>query len=798
MRQLKGFLPFDTETTILSSYKRKADPFNPGNWVVYAGYQPEGKGEVVKHKFNNKRESMGWFGRMLEEQWPAVIVGMNAKFDVLHGIAQDPWSYDVYKKWIVAGGQIWDIQLAEYLLMGMLPESQMMSLDEIAVKYGGTLKEGGDAMKDLWSQGVCTSDISEDIVYPYLDGDVLNTGKSFRGQAAAAAKVGQTKSILLNMGAQVYIIECEKNGIYVDRELGFQLAAELVEEIAELKAQLEEFLPEFPPELEWSWTSRPKLSALIFGGDVKYTKVVHQCDEEGQLLYAQMKVDGYVLVDGTVTIQPPMPEGAGSMGQRSIMDYVVIGSGKKAGQYKTKQISVNDHTRPKTKITEFYHKLPGYTKPEKKWEGKTPGVYSTAADVIEELGYRDIPFLKALDRHAKAVKDLGTYFIMDDPKGENGKKGMLSLLRDNDIIHHQINQTATVTGRLSHSNPNSGNLPRPGEGKSKIKSAMRSRYSDKVRVVKGRKVGGKIIQSDFSSLEIYIQAILTGDKQLIDDLRKKIDMHCKRVAATYGITYEEAFDLCKIKEIPEWDERRTKAKEFSFQRAFGAGAKAISDKTGLAMEVVEELIANELKQYPQIEKFFEGLTRRIEANKTGVRKSIPHPDFPTKMIDLSTGYDRTPDNKLYAWIEQPAPEYMVKRGGGWTSFSPPEIKNYEVQGGGAEWAKAAMWIAVRESYRLDNFGGLAHLIGQVHDAIYGDAHDSVANKFAALMHTAMELASPFMEAYFGWPQPVYVPSDTTIGDDWAGHDKVPGLAENAAKMREIMHALYVAPHIKTC
>lgn len=788
MRQLKGFLPFDTETTILSSFKRKADQFNPGNWVVYLGYQPHGSDEVVKLRFKDKREQMGWFGRMLEEQWPAVLVGMNIKFDILHGIAQDPWSYAVYKKWITAGGQLWDIQTAEYLLCGMLPEAQMLSLDEIAVRYGGKLKTGGDAMKELWAQGICTSDISEDIVYPYLDGDVTNTAISFKGQAAAAAKVGQTKSILLNMGATVYIIECEKNGIYVDRELGFKLAQELVEEIAVLKAELEAFLPEFPPELEWSWTSPIKKSALIFGGKVKYQKKVHQQDEHGNLLYAQKKEAHYLLNDGSTT--PHSPDTC----LIDIMQYQYYAGGKNAGSPKTKQVSVDDHTRPKTKITDFYFELPGYTEPEKKWQGATPGVYSTAADVIEELGHRDIPFLKAMSRHAAAVKDLSTYFIADGKKpGE--KVGMLTLLRDDDIIHHQINQTSTVTGRLSHSFPNSGNLPRPGEGKSKIKSAMKSRYSK--HVVAGRKVGGKIIQSDFSSLEIYIQAILTGDAQLIDDLRKKLDMHCKRVAATYNISYEEAFDLCKIQEIPEWDERRTKAKEFSFQRAFGAGAKAIADKTGLSIEAVEELIANEIKQYPQIEKFFDGLAKRVAANKQGVRKVIPHPDFPAKMIELSTGYDRTPDNKLYAWIEQPAPEYMVKRGQAWTSFSPPEIKNYEVQGGGAEWAKAAMWLAVREYYRQDNFGGLAHLIGQVHDACYADAHDDVYVAAAATLHVAMEMASPFMEAYFGWPQPVYVPSDTTVGEDWAGHDKVPDLAAVAEPIRAEMHKLYVQPHIQS-
>ena len=774
-RPLKGWLAFDTETTIVSSFKRKADPFNLQNWTVYVGHRSSSCAEVTRQRFLSKKDSMGWFGRLLEEYRPAVLCGFNIKFDILHGIAQDPWSFDVYRQWIVDGGQLWDCQLAEYLLEGMLPEVQMLSLDEVAPLYGGTLKEGGDAMKDLWNAGVCTSQISPDIVDPYLVGDVNNTVAIFTGQLKRAKEVGQTRSILLNMGAMVYIIECERNGIYVDLELGLKLAAELVEEIAQLKAELESYLPEMPPELEWSWTSRTKLSALIFGGNVKYKKSVHLKDEDGNPLYAQKKVTAYLLKDGGLTLEEP------DLLSPDVEKYATYVSGKNAGSFKTKQVTGPDLDKPKTRMEEFVFSFQGYTTPEKRWESKTEGVYSTAEAVIEELGSRDIPFLKSLARHAKAVKDLGTYFVADDPKNKGQKKGMLTLVRDDGIIHHQINQNATVTGRLSHSNPNTGNIPRTGQGKSKIKYAMKSRYRQY----------GKIIQSDFSSLEIYIQAILTGDKNLINDLRNKLDMHCKRVAAKYGISYEEALDLCKIQEIPEWDERRTKAKEFSFQRAFGAGAKAIAASTGMSVEEVEQLIANEIAAYPEIERFFEGLTKRVEANKRGIRKTIPHPDFPSKMIELRTGYDRTPDNKLYAWIEQPAPEYVVKRGGGWTSFSPPEIKNYEVQGGGAEWAKAAMWISVREYYRRNNFDNRAHLIGQVHDATYADAHDDVMEQAAAVLHCSMELASPFMERYFSWPQPVYVPSDTTVGEDWAGKGKVPNFDAICEPIRKDMHARYI-------
>lgn len=784
MRQLKGYTVADVETTITNSFKRTADPFNELNWTVYVGHKSSGEKAVTQERFLTKQASMGWLGRLLEDKWPMILVGFNLKFDILQGIAQDPWSYAVYKKWIVAGGQLWDCQLAEYLLEGMLPESQMLSLDEVAPKYGGTLKAGGDVMKDMWKAGICTTEISPDIVKPYLDSDINNTECTLLGQMKRAREVGQTKSILLNMGAQVYIIEAEKNGIHADLAMGLRLAAELEVEIAGLKADMQQYVPaDLPPEFEWSWTSRTKLSALIFGGAVKYVKSVHQTDDMGELLYAQKKVDAYVLDNNDCTLIPP--DAPGNL--IDVMSYVVIGSGKKAGQYKTKQISVNDLTKPKTKLTDFYYTFKGYTEPEKKWEGKTKGVYSTAEDVITELGVRDIPFLKAMARHAKAVKDLGTYFITDDPKNRGGKKGMLTLVRANGIIHHQINQTSTVTGRFSASNPNTQNLPRAGEGKSVIKTVLTSRWKDE----------GVIIQSDFSSLEIYIQAILTGDKNLIADLKKKLDMHCKRVASQFDISYEEAVDLCKVQELDEWVERRSKAKGFSFQRAFGAGAVAIAAATGLSVDAVNTLIAAENLLYPDIEPHYVRLTKEIEKNKRNIRKTIPHPSFPGRMVELRTGYHRTPDNKLYAWIEQCAPDYVVKRGGGWSSFSPPEIKNYEVQGGGAEWAKAAMWIAVREYYRRDNWDARAFLIGQVHDACYGDSHKDVHQEAAAVLHCAMELASPFMEAYFGWPQPVYVPSDTTIGANWAGHDKVADFASFTVPIGEDMHTRYVKPLIKS-
>lgn len=97
------------------------------------------------------------------------------------------------------------------------------------------------------------------------------------------------------------------------------------------------------------------------------------------------------------------------------------------------------------------------------------------------------------------------------------------------------------------------NVPR--KGNSKVKQVFTSRFE-----------GGYIVQSDFTSLEIYTQAMLTGCQNLIHDLLAGLDMHCRRVSQTHGISYEDAVRLCKAEEVPEWKDKRTDAKVFSFQR----------------------------------------------------------------------------------------------------------------------------------------------------------------------------------------------------------------------------------------
>jgi DNA polymerase I-like protein with 3'-5' exonuclease and polymerase domains len=774
------YLVLDLETTIHSSFKRKGNPFDPLNHVVMVGWQRKA-GPVESSYYGRVRPADGWLAPLLE--YVQLLVGHNIKFDLLHAIHRNPKNLAAWQAWVAKGGSVWDTQLAEYLLNGCEKSSHMLDLDEVAPVYGGNVKF--DEVKALWAAGVNTPDIDRAILTRYLcghtdehgqysHGDIGNTEIIFLGQLKRARESKQVKSIMLNMGSLLCTIEMERNGMAVDKELGLRLAEELSKRLVILRAELDTFLPAELP-FEFKWSSRQQLSALIFGGKVKYQQRIHQMDSDGFLLYSNKTEVQYKLNDGSTTPEPPGPDSA-----HSLMEYTVFAGGKNAGEFKTKQVTVPDLDKPKLKWEDFYYEFPRMTEPKKEWEGSVEGVYSVGAEIIKELGNRNIPFLKQLAEVIGLTKDLGTYYIVtDEETGES--KGMLTLVQEDGIIHHSLNHTSTVTGRFSSSNPNLQNIPKGG--KSDVKKVFVSRFE-----------GGKIIQSDFTALEVYVQAILTKCHQLIEDLKAGLDMHCVRVAQKEGMDYAEVFRLAKTEGIPEWDTKRTKAKVFSFQRAYGAGAAKIAESTGMALEEVEALIKAETDRYPEIDAYYELVTAAVKRNRRATSKFVPHPTLRGAMCQIGKSHFVTPDNKRYSYEEQPSPEYLAKRGH-LTSFSPTEIKNYVVQGAGGEWAKAAMWLAVRYFYLHRNFAGEALLVNQVHDALYVDSALTSTPIAASSLHACMVAASEFMEWWFGWDCPVPVPSDTVVGDNMMEENKIDVAVH--ADIRNELRKLYMDNYVPT-
>lgn len=768
----------DLETTIKSYAKRKASPFHPDNWVVMGGWATKTDPTPRGRRYSQFRQGD------LTDDFIALLasgvrflVGQNIKFDILHIISKDERALAAWMEYVANGGLIWDLQLAEYVLEGQDQQSHMLSMDELALRYGEDLKV--DEVKKLWEAGIDTPDIDPDLLARYLlgedlpnggrrEGDIGVTRNVFLKQLARAQKEGMSRLLMLEFGALIASIEMERNGMYVDKALGYKLADELRAELAEAKQKLEEYLPPNLP-FEFNWGNRYHLSPIIFGGRIKYqrrqydlkdgktTFIPPSPTDKHLYAYAQKDTTHYVLEDGTTMEclwwehclntewQGESPEGK----QR-----VQFKAGKNAGEYKTKKVKADDYDKPKGRMADDHLIFPGFTKPLEEWASSTDGLYSVGSDVIKTLTENtNIPFLKTLGRVTAISKDLGTYFISDD-----GEKGMLTLVGDDGLVHHSINHTSTVTGRLSGNAPNLQNIPKGN--KSKAKQMFVSRFPD-----------GDIGQSDFSSLEVYCQAWLTQPKLLIKDLLEGLDLHCVRLAAKEHKPYAEVLKLCKgyfgddgvfVDAIEEWDYKRTGAKVFSFQRAYGAGNATIAKATGMPLEEVEALAKAEDERYPEIGEYFAALEKEIERNAVPTNNFSAHPLNPAIRVQLRISRVRTPDGKRYTFRSHPSQAWQLKRGLT-STFSPTERMNYPVQGLGGQVMKAAMWINVREFYRRKNFDGLALLVNTVHDAAYRDSHPSVSLASSELMHACMEAASDFIAYWFKWEIPLPVPTDSVRG-----------------------------------
>lgn len=747
-----SYLIHDCETSIYSSFKRKANPFDPRNHVVANGFKRKG-GEIFT-EYYGKDKGCQAIPFLPEDK---ILVGFNYKFDLLWH-----WHYHGLQEFFRRGGKIWCCQYAEYLLQGQIPSAQMCSMDDIVEKYGGKLKI--DEVKALWKAGVQTEDIPEDLLLKYLggaDGDISNTEKIFLGQVALARKQGQLTDIMERMEGYLATTEMEYNGLYINTTVAYEDKAMLEGELRGITDKLTKAIPELPDGCEFSWSSPIHKSALLFGGAIKYEKWTPYLDEQGNQIYAQKKED-FLLIGG----EPSVPCATATPADWDAADK--FSGGKRQGEYKTKQVTVPDETKPKGRKLEYSFKLQGYTKPEQEWKTKLTDaednpVYQTGKDIIEILGGRDIDFLKALSMQAKVQKDLSTYYLVEDKDGK--QTGMLTCVDHNNIIHHKLNHCITVTTRLSSSDPNLQNLTRAdwdedlGRAKSLVKRMFTSRFGK----------DGCMLEIDYSQLEVVVQGLLSGDPQLIADLITKVDFHCKRLSAKLHEPYEDVLKKCKDEAHPEhkaYKRQRTKVKETTFQMAYGAGATSIAATTGQTKEEVEEIMAAELVLYPGIKEFYDKVQRVCEQSRYPTNLREPLPDKPGVEVQVGRGFYMSPTQARFVFTEVPQEAYLRKRTNKDAGFYRPHLQNYPIQGVGGQLVQYILGRLFRFFNKHSNFKGQALLVNTVHDCVWFDcANKEIGLALVPHIKKIMESIPDVLKELFDINCPVPFPVEAEYGNN---------------------------------
>lgn len=271
MKPEKGYMVVDVETTVKNTSigKNKAFPFNDRNEIVAAGtlgitdslYTPKITRVWEAAHVNEEIH--------VEEIEPQLLIGHNIKFD-LHYLRKEGRKIGgkPIDEWLHTGN-IWDTQSVEYILSG---QSHLYpSLDQCAVKYGGTLKD--DRIKILWKAGVQTEDIQVPMLNEYLRADLDNTEEVFRGQMELAKEKNLLPLIRSMNQAIIAYEEMEYNGMAVHQGVLGSLAIQNGLELSDIQYEIMMMIPK-PVRKKINIGSTQHMSVLLFGGDIKYKEKV--------------------------------------------------------------------------------------------------------------------------------------------------------------------------------------------------------------------------------------------------------------------------------------------------------------------------------------------------------------------------------------------------------------------------------------------------------------------------------------------------------------------------------------------
>ena len=476
---------WDLETSTGISYKRKANPLDRANKIIVSAFKGLDEAEVT---IQYEREGIP--NRQISFPWDdcSVLVGQNHKFDMLY-----IWADPQFQAWIKNGGTVFDTMVAEYIISGQ--QAQYASLNSLAEKYGGTVKD--DKVKEAWEMGVDTCDIDPSILLPYAEYDIINTEIVYKAQMRELTRAGMLPLFKGYMDHYLATCEMEYNGMYVNKPILMRQLNAKNKDLDDIKAALQALTEpmyarlskESAKGLIFNPNSPADVSAVLFGTTIGYTINEKILDAKGEVTYY-----------GPTSMKP--------------------------GEIKTK-LARRDDT------------IDGYAIP---WLSTEK--ISTKEDTLRKL-YRAnkhpcaATFLSLMLEYRGLQKQISTYLYNKTAKEETG---ILPLIMPHtECVHQQLNCVDTVTGRLSSKNPNAQNVPK------ELREMFTSRFGDQ----------GCITESDFSQLEVVVQAYLTQSEKMIRDIADGVDFHCieehTEVLTTVG--WVKASNIAKNHRLKVFDAR---------------------------------------------------------------------------------------------------------------------------------------------------------------------------------------------------------------------------------------------------
>ncbi len=311
----------------------------------------------------------------------------------------------------------------------------------------------------------------------------------------------------------------------------------------------------------------------------------------------------------------------------------------------------------------------------KSWRRTKTG-RSTDADVLERLSL-DHELPKKLLEYRELSKLKSTY-VDSLPQLVNPYTQR---------VHTSYNQAIAATGRLSSSEPNLQNIPIRTELGRRIRRAF----------IPGEK-GWKLLDADYSQIELRIVAHLSKDAALIEAFRNDEDIHTATAARVFNVDPKEM--------TPEI---RRRAKEINFGIIYGMGAYGLSQRLGITPEEGQNFITNYYAQYPGVNAFMMGTI--ADAHKKG---------YVTTMLNRRRYLpDINSDNRRVR------------------EFAERTAINTPIQGTAADLIKIAM-INIHRRLQKENLR--SRMILQVHDELVFEAPENELSALSTLVREEMSQA----------------------------------------------------------
>ena len=212
---------------------------------------------------------------------------------------------------------------------------------------------------------------------------------------------------------------------------------------------------------------------------------------------------------------------------------------------------------------------------------KTPkGQPSTSEDVMIDLSEQhELPRLVLEFRNLSKLKNTYT-----DKLNQNVNKRT-------ERLHTSYNQTVTITGRLSSSNPNLQNIPIKTQNGRDIRKAF---VAEK---------GFVIISADYSQIELRVMAHLSKDKSLLHSFKNDEDIHSATAREIFSINGE-----------PNSEQRRV-AKTINFGLIYGISSFGLAKQLRIENSEAKDFIDKYFNKYSGVKDFMEDI--KVKAKKEG-------------------------------------------------------------------------------------------------------------------------------------------------------------------------------------